>query len=102
MADGSLQTLKRNSEIYHRRLKRFLSPRQALRVMGWPMQESDRSSVGLDASWPLWPGVETKASLSRTDVRRFVGDAVNFHCMSLAIATVTLFAEKTKIDRDPF
>ena len=58
------------------------------------MQESDHSSAGLDASWPLWPDVETKASFARREVRPFADDAMNFHCMSLAIATVSLFAEK--------
>jgi hypothetical protein len=94
VTDGSLPTFTKNTALWHRDLGRFLSPRQQLRIMGWPMTPADREAAALPASWPTWPTVEAAAELRPIDVRRLAGDALNFHCIAVVIAAVCIFAER--------
>ena len=92
--DGSIPTLKRNSTVLHHQLGRFLSPRQALRLMGWPQTAADLEAAALPDFWQTWPDLMAQMPCIRPmDERAFDGDANSFHSAAVLFAVAIFFIE---------
>ena len=85
-ADGSLPTFLRNTKFWHKTLHRFLSPKQMMRIMGWPMTDADKEAAALRCSWPT-------LRAKKGTLRNMAGDAVNFHCIAAVFVVALIFTE---------
>ena len=86
--DGSLMTLRRNcGSIYMVQEKKFLTPRQLLRMMGWPVLEEDSKALGL-------PHVAVPSSISGPQLCSMAGNGMFGPCSALTILAALLWVEK--------
>lgn len=86
--DGSLMTLRRNcGSIWVDSLKKLLTPRQLMRMMGWPMTEKDREALML-------PDVRMPDSISDTQLCSMAGNGMFGPCSALTIFAAMLYVER--------
>lgn len=87
--DGSLMTLRRNcGAIYVPSLQKFLTPRQLMRMMGWPMLKEDCEALSLPRH------VEMPDSVSDGQLCSMAGNGMFGPCSALTILAAMLWVER--------
>lgn len=88
LVDGSLMTLRRNcGSIYLLSSKKFFTPCQLMRMMGWPMCDEDREALSL-------PDVQMPDGISDRQLCSMAGNAMFGPCCAMAIFAALLYVER--------
>ena len=83
LVDGSLGSLRCNSKLYVQSVKEFLSGKQLMRALGWPVHLSDCETAGLSKR-------QLPEELSNSDLVAMAGNSMFAPCVSLTFLAIVL------------
>ena len=87
LADGSMPCLRTSSNLYLPSSNQFLSGRQLLRAMGFPVQAADARKIGVRQVHLEWLDLKNK------HFSEMAGNGMFMPCVSLAVLAMLLFVQ---------